>query len=189
MGGWGSGRRLGYSDRRTTEDLLSLDVRDLKRDGLIAEGQEAFAIAQGVEPRLTWELSGFGAGDGFFLRPWFVCPGEGCRRRVAILYLEGLRFLCRQCLDLAYPSQRESPLGRARRKAEKARSKLGPDSDPRPKGMHHRTFVRLGREYLAAHREHVALYNAWAARLSEQLSERHSRMLEEMEQERIEFDL
>jgi hypothetical protein len=182
MGGLGSGRWRGYSDRRTTKDHLALDVRDLKRDGLITQGQEAFAVTRGVELRIAWAPSGF-AGDLGFLRPWFVCLGEGCDRRVTILYLKRCRLLCRHCLNLAYPSQRESSLGRARRRAEKARSKLGPDSAPRPKGMHHRTFVKRGHEYLEAYKEHVALYNAWAAPLSVMLSERNSQLFEQMERE------
>jgi hypothetical protein len=188
MGGFGSGRWRGYSDRKTTQDFLALDVRDLKRDGLLAEGQETFVVTQGVELAVEWTPSGFG-GAGGFLRPWFVCSGDGCGRRAAILYLKHRRLTCRRCLDLAYPSQRESPLTRARKRAEKARSKLGADSAPRPKGMHHRTFVRLGREYVEAYKEHVVLYNAWAAQLSERLSKRHSSLMEEMEQERVEYDL
>jgi hypothetical protein len=108
---------------------------------------------------------------------------------VAIPYLDGLHLLCRRCLKLAYPSQRETSLGQARRRAEKARSKLGPDSASRPKGMHHRTFVRLGREYLEAYRDPVALYNAWAIEVLPKLSKRTRRLIEEMERERIEYDL
>ena len=168
MGGRGSGTRQGERRKRTTEDLRSLDVRDLKRERLIAEGQERFVLRPGVELRLTWTPSGF-AGDspGCYMRPFFVCPGSRCgNRRAAILYLDGPRLLCRICCDLAYPSQRESPLGRARRRAQKARSKLGPDSAPRPKGMHHRTFLRLAHKYLAAAEEQRTLYNEWGARLS-----------------------
>ncbi len=187
MGGFGSGRWRGYSDRKTTDDFLTLDVRDLKREGLISKGQEVFVVTHGVELRVMWAPSGF-CRDGF-LRPWFACPGEECGRRAAILYLEGQRLLCRLCLDLAYPSQREKPVSRARRRAEKARSKLGPDSAPRPKGMHHKTFVRLGREYLEAVEKQRVLYNVWAAQLSERLSKRNSSLLEEMERERIEYDL
>ncbi len=172
MGGWGSGRYARNSAKRTTDDLLSLDVREMKREGRIVPEQEELIVREGVEIPLTWTSSGFGGGEGHFLRPWFVCSGTGCSGtgRVAILYLEGLRLRCRRCLDLAYPSQREDALGRAKRRAEKARRKLGPDSAPRPKGMHHRTFVRLGREYISAHNEHVEAYNEWAPKISEQIA-------------------
>ncbi|MDP9484967.1 MAG: hypothetical protein M3Q49_04085 [Actinomycetota bacterium] len=168
MGGWGSGKYAREGARRTTDDLLALDVRTLKREGVIAQGQEELAVAGGaLRLGLEWTPSGF-AGKRH-PRPWFVCPVPegGCGRRAAILYLEESRFLlCRICLKLAYPSQREDDVLRAKRRAEKARSKLGPDSTVRPKGMHHRTVVRLCHEYLEAYREHVALFNAkWNAKL------------------------
>ena len=44
-------------------------------------------------------------------RPWLVCQGVGCGRRVAILYRLGKYFLCRHCYDLRYESQREDKKG------------------------------------------------------------------------------
>ena len=178
MGGLGSGiyprkRRA----KRTTEDLPALDVRALKREGLITPGQEELFIAEAkpaaVRLRIAWTPSGFIGGGLGPLRPAFVCPGAGCGRRALILYLRedneppllpDPRFLCRLCLDLAYPSQRETPILRSLRRLEKARARLvAPDAelpDAKPKGMHYRTFVRLGREYLKARREHAVLYAA-----------------------------
>ena len=78
MGGFGSGRKAGDGDGRTTEDLPAVDVRALKREGLIAAGENQL---EGVA-RLVW--TGCGSGGS---RPWFVCPGNGCSRRAAILYL------------------------------------------------------------------------------------------------------
>ena len=52
---------------------------------------------------LTWTACNFG-GE----RPWFLCPGTGCGRRVAVLYGPGRYFLCRHCYDLVYESQREN---------------------------------------------------------------------------------
>jgi hypothetical protein len=49
---------------------------------------------------LTWTPCHYGA-----KRVWFLCPGKGCGRRVAILY-SGKIFVCRRCKQLAYPSQR-----------------------------------------------------------------------------------
>lgn len=44
------------------------------------------------------------------IRYWFICPlqrnDEPCGRRVAVLYLVGRYFGCRQCLGLTYRSQR-----------------------------------------------------------------------------------
>ncbi len=187
MGGYGSGRYARESAKRTTDVLPSLDVREMKREGRIVPGQQEFIVREGVEIPLTWTPSGFSGGSaednagGNYPRPWFVCPGvpgDGCSGtgRVAILYLEGLRLLCRSCLDLAYPSQRQgwTRLDKAKRRAEKARARLGVALDEefvaKPKGMHHRTFVRLGRAYLRAHVEHVEAYNARAPKLLEQIT-------------------
>ncbi len=170
MGGFGSGIWPRYSARRTTDELPALDVRELKRTGLVHREQECIENVA----RLAWTPCGLG-GE----RPWFVCPSEECGRRAAILYLEDGVLLCRLCLDLTYPSQREGKLGgqlsRARRRAEKARARLvapGEDLVEKPKGMHHKTLVRLGRAYVEAHNEHVACYNEWAAKLSKRFSRR-----------------
>ncbi len=104
MGGFGSGIWPRYSARRTTDELPALDVRELKRTGLVHREQECIENVA----RLVWTPCGLG-GE----RPWFVCPSEECGRRAAILYLEDGALLCRLCLDLAYPSQREGKLGGA----------------------------------------------------------------------------
>jgi hypothetical protein len=98
--------------KTTVDEFLSLDVRKLN----IVPGQ---AQLEGVA-QLVWTPCNFGGS-----RPWFVCPGQGCGRRAAILYLleEDDSFLCRLCLDLPYKSQGEDPIGRARRRVEKARAR------------------------------------------------------------------
>ncbi len=131
MGGIGSGRRRGATAsrrriRQTTDQLPALDVRSLKREGLIVPGQEHVNVlvrfrrrrkehddddVEVVRPgpehvelvarlRLTWTACNYG-GAG---RPWFVCPG--CERRAAILYGTAPPLLCRSCLGLVYASQR-----------------------------------------------------------------------------------
>lgn len=93
-------------------------------------------------------------------RPWFLCPGERCGRRVAILYC-GADLLCRRCLGLAYPSQWEPAPVRAYRRAGRIRHRLEGRGGSiscfppvRPKGMHHQTFYRLQAE----HDQWMALY-------------------------------
>ncbi len=84
-------------------------------------------------------------------RVWFRCPVVRCGRRVAILY-GGTVFACRHCHRLAYPCQHESPGDRADSRAWKIRERCGGWGcllDPlfRRKGMHHRTFQKLARDY------------------------------------------
>jgi hypothetical protein len=68
---------------------------------------------------LEWAPCNFG-GE----RPWFICPGAGRGRRVAVLYGLGRYFLCRHCYDLCYESQREDKTHRALRRAQKIRKRL-----------------------------------------------------------------
>lgn len=84
------------------------------------------------------------------VRHYFCCPGSGCGRCADILYFDGEIFVCRGCADIAYTSQRESVGDRARRRARKARLKLGGSAnliealpDKKPKWMRWRTYKRL----------------------------------------------
>ena len=123
MGGMGSGRRY-QGGRSTTEDYRPLDVRKLHKAGLLAAGHVAlwnwysrgelrasiqvqaedgrvrliYAATENGERRnysylvrLDWTPCQFGN-----TRPWFLCPGRDCGRRVAILY-GGAVFACRHC--------------------------------------------------------------------------------------------
>ncbi len=159
----------GEDVRRTTAEIPAVDVRKLKGAGLIAPGQEQL---EGVV-RLEWTSCTFG-GE----RPWFVCPGEGCARRVAILYgASPGQSLCRRCHDLAYESQREDRIARAKRRADKALSRLPPPGT-RPKGMHHATLLKLTRDYREALEEHEALIQERLARLEWRRTVRRVRSLE-----------
>ncbi len=182
MGGLGSGRSPSWLDgtpcKETTEDYFALDIRAVKRHDLIADGQEEIL---GVA-RIEWVSPGFGASESYALRPWFLCPRKGCQRRVAILYGKTdpavhPAWACRTCLGLCYPVEREDRFERAIRRMLKARAKLGP-GDTKPKRMRHETFVKLGREYLKARKE-----------VAEASWERSLRMIQQMEQERIKYDL
>jgi len=89
-------------------------------------------------------------------RPWFVCPGRGCGRRVTRLYLRGAYFLCRHCQGLGY---REGRPYRLLRRARRIRERLGgPCGLSRPfparrKGMWRRTYLRLLTQAVDAQRE------------------------------------
>ncbi len=135
---------IGWAVRGTGETATALELD-------YAVGGEAVRY---LVP-LTWTACRFGG-----RRPWFVCPGEGCGRRAAVLY-GGRYFLCRTCQNLAYASTRESAGERATRKAQRIRMRLGGTADPlapfppKPKGMHWRTYERIVAEINA--REHPAL--------------------------------
>lgn len=70
-------------------------------------------------------------------RPWALCPR--CGRRVALLYLRGGQFACRQCQRVSYASQSQDALGRSWGKQHKLEAKLG-DDWRRPKGMRQATY-------------------------------------------------
>lgn len=81
-------------------------------------------------------------------RHWFVCL---CNRRCAIIYVDGPRIGCRECLGFAYASQSEDAIDRAWRRVHRLQRRLGMEDDelgwcfhpPKPKGMHRKTFERL----------------------------------------------
>lgn len=180
MGGMGSGRRYqGGKDR--TSDMRTLDIRRLQRDGLLTPGrafwwkwtrndEEVASIQIWTGPdrvilkyrqrsgggewqpmeypvHLEWTDCNLGG-----IRAWFLCPVQGCGRRVAILY-GGSVFACRHCHELNYECQRESDDDRAARRADTIRRRLGWEpgilngSGFKPKGMHRRTYERLKAEH------------------------------------------
>lgn len=181
MGGMGSGRRY-QGGKDTTDDCRSLDVRWFQRKGLLMAGRSSdvnwsrngkkeAAISvmaesdrviltyrhqrdgsdwkdQNYPVRLAWTPCNYGGA-----RAWFVCPAQGCGRRVAKLFLGGSIFACRHCYQLAYACQRETADDRASRRADTIRDRLGwvpgilNGNGNKPKGMHWRTFQRLSAEH------------------------------------------
>ncbi|PSH03526.1 MAG: hypothetical protein CXZ00_11970 [Acidobacteria bacterium] len=182
MGGWGSGRSSGSKD--TTSDYRRLDVRQWQRGGYLAPGRvvtwqwtrngekvgEIGVRAESDRVILSYRHCSMGSKNWERLeypvaidwtpchyggrRAWFRCPGQGCGRRVAILYI-GKYALCRHCRQLAYECQREPPHYRALNRAQAIRMKLGGSGsmvDPypwKPKGMHWRTYHRYKRKSAA----------------------------------------
>lgn len=192
MGGIGSGRR-NQTGRDTTGDHRSLDVRYLQREEFLTpgwagvlrwtrDGETQATIGLRTEAdqvilnyrhqrrgsdwrpmeypvRLNWTRCTFGG-----RRAWFLCPAQGCGRRVARLYIGGAGiFACRHCYQLAYACQRESADDRAIRRADRIRERLGWEpgivngSGPRPKGMHRCTFERLTAQHDAFVRASLAM--------------------------------
>ena len=152
MGGIGSGRHWQFG-ADTTEDYRSVDIRWLKREGILGlqgsrllswkrNGEVTGSINVRPEPGRIMFTYRHRSGGGDWQdesypvhldttpchlggeRHWFICPARGCSRRVAILY-GGAIFACRHCYRLAYPSQRERSGDRAARRADRIRDKLG----------------------------------------------------------------
>jgi hypothetical protein len=119
---------------------------------------------------LSWTACNFG-GE----RPWFVCPGAGCGRRVALLYGPGRYFLCRHCYELVYESQREDKMYRALRRAQKIRKHLGGSAymmEPfpeKPKGMHLNTYMRMFWEHHEAEMEQLAGMREWLDKMEKKV--------------------
>ena len=119
---------------------------------------------------LSWTACNFG-GE----RPWFICPGAGCGRRVAVLYGPGRYFLCRHCYDLVYESQRENEMTRALRRAQAIRESVGGSANmmepfpEKPKGMHWMTYERLWWEHHEAEMEQLSRMREWLHRLDKKV--------------------
>lgn len=163
---WNAGRP-GWHGK--THDALSLDVRQLHREGYLAKRM-----------RMSWQWSNgatilMETDPGFILvnyqhtarghvtevrqriglfrttcylggtRPWFCAPC--CGRRVAKLYLVGAP-RCRICARLVYASQSEDGVDRSWRRTRNIEVRLGWRYEDyghgqRPKGMRLATFHRL----------------------------------------------
>jgi len=156
MGGSGSGRRWHWNTKDTTGSYRCLKIQHITHDAR----RQGKRLTPGATASVRWETPGGEAVIGTLMfnwtdcyyggqRPWFCCPNERCRRRAAVLYLTRDGLLCRLCLHLAYPSQREDRAGRLLTKAQKIRMRLGGSGNmfqrfpPRPKGMHRNTYRRL----------------------------------------------
>ena len=152
MGGSGSGRWYRWDKRFTLDDVYSLDIRMLKRRGLLTPGASAlWSWSRGAQP--TGSILVVGAQDAVVLvyrvrahsgpwesrqdiitmdwtalhgggqRLWFLCPA--CTRRVALIYSAGTGFVCRHCIAQPYGSQCETPQDRSLRTVRKIRTRLG----------------------------------------------------------------
>jgi hypothetical protein len=149
MGGYGSGNR--WDSKITTESRYWLDIRRLKKQGLLRPGTMGL-LSWSWRDKKTGTIGYMMEADRMVLiyrhrphggewepveaisfdrtpcnyggfRTWFLCPH--CRRRVALIYGAGKYFLCRHCYDLTYASQQENRADRLMRKARKIRRRLG----------------------------------------------------------------
>ena len=147
--------------RRTTANLLTLDVRTVVRaaladpapfghvvhwtGGSTAGASVDFenAVLVLTYSRKTWagaarrceqhRISLDSTRPRYGGRRWWArCPG--CDGRRALLYLDGPGPRCRRCADLAYVSTRDDAFGLAIRRRDRARARLGapPGRGPLP---------------------------------------------------------
>lgn len=195
MGGIGSGRWSRRDSKSTTDEYRKIDVRRWARESALTPGQhfmwnwkrdDEFVASIQVRTEqgrvfLIYRSRGNGSEDWTDWnypvhldttpchlgseRHWFLCPGRGCGRRVALLY-GGDVFVCRHCRNLAYESQREQVHDRLTRKADRIRDRLGWEPGclngwgPKPKGMHRKTFERLVAEHDAYVDSGCAMFEA-----------------------------
>jgi hypothetical protein len=180
MGGRGSGNRF-RAGKTATSDMRQVDVRRLHRENYLQPGSvlimnwmsnDAYTAYLQIRPEpdhvILSYTNTFSSGEerpieypvrlewtGLHLggrRPWFICPADGCGRRVAILY-GGKVYACRHCHQLAYQCQRETSWSRMIRRIDRLRDRLGWEPGMaygeygKPKGMHWQTFERLTGRY------------------------------------------
>jgi hypothetical protein len=133
---------------------------------------------EGLGIELAWTACPLGGS-----RPWLVCPR--CGRSAGVLYyadsMQG-DLACRLCLELFYPSTRETPLHRLIRRAQALRRRLrGPANllEPipgKPPRMHWSRYLRLRRR-LETHEERVdAALGVWCAGTVAWLERRRARI-------------
>lgn len=207
MGGYGSGK---LASKELTTAYRQLDVRELARSvggklqkgagGVIewtnAGGEKIGSIALAMKDDYTLTLAyaynGEDAAHDVQIertrchlggeRAWFRCPSRDCGRRCAILY-GGRYFVCRECRNLSYPSQRRTPGSWEARRARlrtmlrqleakgaevkecqwRTPEQLPPPS--KPKGMHWSTYSEWVTEY---RRESDAVNQAWVSHVGDQ---------------------
>jgi len=147
------GRVSQISARRTTDALRRLDIRECARSGVLRPGYACRWIWR-RGGKVTGTVNLLALDDRLILsyrhrsiggewqdetypaliartpchyggsRPWFVCPVDGCCRRVAILYGAQI-FACRCSHRLAYAGTPEGTADRAARRADRIRDRLG----------------------------------------------------------------
>lgn len=139
MGGKGSGNWYRAQTKTTTNEVIRLDIRFLKKHGHLAPGYrttlrwsqygrtcgrvqyhyQTHTISLNYRvrtPGTEWQvveqtirLDRTRCNYGGE-RTWLLCPQ--CSRRMALLYFSQSRFLCRHCHQLPYASQQRCIIGR-----------------------------------------------------------------------------
>jgi hypothetical protein len=176
MGGLWPGMGIRCDAKLTTDMVPAIDIRQLQRRRGLAPGSrfvETWSRGGMVAAQVAIEVQQnnllfryarlSGAGDRESVqcvvpiaatpcnyggvRRWFLCPD--CRKRIAVIYIQGRSCSCRQCNYLVYRSQRERAAERALSRAQKIRVRLGGSANllepfpAKPKWMQWRTYQDL----------------------------------------------
>ena len=162
MGGSGSGNHWRYGTRSTCEASLRIDVRYMRKAGLLRQGRHGTLSWSRNGEQTGWirytvhshslelDYRTRQAGEEEWMpvnehvpllrsdqpfggsRVYLGCLR--CGRRTMVLY-GGTLFRCRKCLNLAYASQSEDRCGRAASRSQNIRERLGGEGgfdDPFP---------------------------------------------------------
>lgn len=155
MGGSGSGNRWRYGTKGTLNASNRIDIRYLKKQGMLYGGHYTISWSYGGEPAgsatirivenksmtviYSWRRNSseewqpkeqtvrlaHTACAFGGSRQWFLCPH--CSRRVAVMVVSGANVSCRNCLQLTYASCNEDQIDRSWRKRDRIKAKLGGD--------------------------------------------------------------
>lgn len=120
------------------EELPSLDMRQLRADGVLPKTNEGLAKSVLVKDRRI-SLSSTACNYGG-RRYWLVCPS--CFGRHIALYWYGIDWKCRKCTGLLYRSQSQDKQTHCAQTVSKLMSKLNDDGS-RPKRMRLTTYERI----------------------------------------------
>lgn len=151
MGGFGSGRRAGFANKRRIEDMPALGIREIRRR--LIPGQEEFVAPLFVGASTVGSIYGrarIGCFEFLAIQDariqglvvcrstiawqstpslpgrrawWFLCPD--CSRRVGAMYIVDSRLACRVCHRLVYRSQSERLVLRQAQKLRRLTKRLG----------------------------------------------------------------
>lgn len=155
MGGTGSGTWYRYEAKRTIGQMFRLDIRNLKKRGMLDTGKHAITwfssrdgeatgrasiyvlSGKGMVVGCLWESDTTGKREELRVVVKFAHSAcafgsfrqwflcPSCRRRVGILVLQPPIVACRHCLNLSYESQNEHTMYRALRRRDKIGARLG----------------------------------------------------------------
>ncbi|MES9831148.1 MAG: hypothetical protein ABW139_02810 [Candidatus Thiodiazotropha sp. DIVDIV] len=151
MGGLGSGRWFRPRERVTTQDLPQIDIRSMKKQGVLYPnypGAFCWTLDDPLSGPMNFEIHRGSLKVEYFTdcdsqtiklvekiefdstpchlggeRYWFLCPC--CKTRVTTLFRLRDVYRCRYCHNLPYRAQNESELDRLIRKSRKLRRRLG----------------------------------------------------------------